>query len=482
MKKVSLSVLVPVFNERALVAASLERLKALSGHPTLSNLQVIVVDDGSTDGSAEVLRAFEAGTARGRKGVDWLFLRHPENRGKGAAVSTALERATGEFSVVHDADLEYHPRDIPALLAPVLEDGADAVYGSRFANSRYRRVLFFRHEVGNRLLTLLCDLASNLNLTDIETCYKVIRTELFRSIPLESNDFRMEPEITLKLAKRGAKIFEVPISYSGRSYQEGKKITYRDGFLALWAILRFSLSSNIRRTGDAGKDILDSLAEAPRFNRWMADVIRPYLGESLLETGAGRGNLTAWLLPRRRYQATDLDPAQVEALARLGAGRSGFKASVCDLSDPASFPRPAASFDTAVCLNVLEHMEDDLGALKNLARSVRAGGRVVVLVPQGRWLQGSLDRVLGHQRRYSRDGMRALALASGLEVEALFPFNRAGVPAWFVNSKLLKRERFSRLQVKALNALTPLFRLLEPALPLPGLSLVLVGRKPLPHP
>ena len=147
--------------------------------------------------------------------------------------------------MIHDADLEYHPKDLLRVVKVFVEENADAVYGSRFAGGEVRRVLFYRHELGNRLLTALSNLVTNLNLTDMETCYKAIRTPLFKSIPLESNEFRIEPELTIKLAKRGARIFEIPIDYSGRTYQEGKKINWRDGFRALIAIGRFSLSDRI---------------------------------------------------------------------------------------------------------------------------------------------------------------------------------------------------------------------------------------------
>ncbi len=171
---------------------------------------------------------------RGRHGkTDWIFLRHERNGGKGTAVRTALALADGEYSVIHDADLEYHPKDILRIVEVFVREKADAVFGSRFAGGEARRVLLFRHQIGNKLLTFLTNLATNLNLTDMETCYKAVRTDLLRSIPIVSNDFRLEPELTIKLAKREARIFEVPISYSGRTYQEGKKIGWRDGFQAL---------------------------------------------------------------------------------------------------------------------------------------------------------------------------------------------------------------------------------------------------------
>ena len=183
--KTTLTVLVPVYNEETLVAQSLRRLKILGKSPLLKWVQVIVVDDASSDSSPQVLQRFAKAEGRGGR-MRWEFHRHPGNQGKGAAIRTALARAEGEITVVHDADLEYHPEDILLMLKPFLEDNAEAVYGSRFQAREYRRVLFFRHELGNKLLTFLSNLFSNLNLTDMETCYKAIKTPLFKSIPLGS--------------------------------------------------------------------------------------------------------------------------------------------------------------------------------------------------------------------------------------------------------------------------------------------------------
>src|SRR5262245_63863156 len=240
--KTSLSVLVPVYNEQHLVYASLKRLKILETSEHLERVEVIVVDDCSKDASPKVLEKFrEEQTTDSSSKIQWIFLRHEQNAGKGKAIKTALEYATCEISVIHDADLEYHPKDLLRIIRVFVEESPDAVYGSRFAGGEVRRILLYRHELGNRFLTFLSNVVTNLNLTDMETCYKAIRTPLLRSIPIESNDFRIEPELTIKLAKRRARIFEVPISYSGRSYQEGKKINWRDGVRALSAIVKFGL-------------------------------------------------------------------------------------------------------------------------------------------------------------------------------------------------------------------------------------------------
>jgi glycosyltransferase involved in cell wall biosynthesis len=474
--RLSLSVLVPVYNEEHLVCASLARLKVLDESEELERVEVIVVDDCSRDGTAAALARFaaEAERAPGRK-TSWRFLRHQRNQGKGGAVRTALEEATGEVTVIHDADLEYHPRDLLRLMRVFAEEDADAVYGSRFAGGDARRVLLYRHQLGNRLLTFLCNLFTNLNLTDMETCYKAVRTPLLRSIPLVSRDFRIEPELTIKLAKRRARLFEVPISYSGRTYQEGKKIGWRDGVRALAALVRFSLSDDIYKKDEFGSQILARLARAPRFNAWMADLVRPHCGQEVLEIGSGVGNLTQALIPRRRYVASDVNPLYLETLRALAKDRPYLSTRYCDVTDAGSFPAEGG-FDTLICLNVLEHVESDRQALANIRAALDASGRAIVLVPQGPWNFGTLDEVLGHQRRYTRQALRALAAEGGFDVVELREFNRVGTLAWLLNGKLLRRRTFGLVQIKLLNLLTPLFRWLDRFLPLPGLSLVAVLR------
>ena len=226
-----LSVLVPAYNEGPTVARVFERLAAVP-----LRLEVIAVDDGSSDDTGSQLDAL---AVRGRI---HRVIHHPRNLGKGAAIRTAIAAATGDVVVVQDADLEYDPAELPRLLGPILDGRADAVYGSRFLGGPHR-VLLFWHSVGNRLLTLLSNMLTDLNLTDMETCYKMVRADLVKRLPLKSDRFGFEPELTARLARARARIYEMPISYSGRTYAEGKKISWRDGVAALWHILRFNLFS-----------------------------------------------------------------------------------------------------------------------------------------------------------------------------------------------------------------------------------------------
>jgi glycosyltransferase involved in cell wall biosynthesis len=224
-----LSVVVPAYNESSTVEAVVRRLRELP-----LRLEVIAVDDASTDGTGDVLDRLE------KEGVLDRVIHQQGNRGKGAALRAGFAAAVGDVVVVQDADLEYDPGDLPTLLDPILRGRADAVYGSRFQGGP-RRVLFFWHSVGNRTLTLLSNMFTNLNLTDMETCYKLVRRDLLQRLPLTSDRFGFEVEITARLAQSGARIWELPITYSGRTYAEGKKITWKDGFAALFHIIRFNL-------------------------------------------------------------------------------------------------------------------------------------------------------------------------------------------------------------------------------------------------
>lgn len=225
------SILMPVFNERATVEHAVARVRELP-----VDLQIVCVDDCSSDGTRDVLANLKASGA-----IDDLVL-HEKNRGKGAAVRSALERATGDVVVIQDADLEYDPMDILKLLGPVADGRADAVFGSRF-RGEVSRVLYYWHSLGNWGLTTLSNMLTNLNVSDMETCYKLVRTDLMKSLPLTSDRFGFEPELTARLAQSRARIYEVPISYSGRTYAEGKKIRWTDGVAALWHIVKFNLFS-----------------------------------------------------------------------------------------------------------------------------------------------------------------------------------------------------------------------------------------------
>jgi glycosyltransferase involved in cell wall biosynthesis len=234
---VKLSVLIPVYNEERTLEEVVRRVRSIE-----LPKEIILVDDGSKDRSREILTQLQQQSERAPDPLNEIrvFLQ-PNNQGKGAAIKVALDHARGDVIIIQDADLEYDPHDYPALLEPIERGLADVVYGTRFAGGGAHRVLFFWHSLGNRILTLVSNMLTNLNLSDMEVGYKMFRAEVLKSIKLESKRFGFEPEVTLKLAKKGYRFYEVPISYHGRTYQEGKKITWKDGVSALYYMLRFRL-------------------------------------------------------------------------------------------------------------------------------------------------------------------------------------------------------------------------------------------------
>jgi glycosyltransferase involved in cell wall biosynthesis len=466
-----ISILVPLYNEEEFVATLLERVMA-APLPEGVEREIIVADDGSTDASAEEVES----VAEKYPGAIRL-LKTTRNQGKGAALSRAIAEARGEFSIIQDADLEYNPNEYLKLLAPLIDGRADAVFGSRFMTSGERRVLYFWHSFANRLLTGLCNVCADLNLTDMETCYKAFRTSLLQSIPLRSRRFGFEPEITIKLAKRQARIYETPISYSGRTYDEGKKIGLKDAFEAFWVILKTALSRDIYAAKD--KDILDAFAGARNFNRWMADTIRPYVGRRVLEIGAGMGNLTQQLLSgRKRYVATDIDREHLERLGNRLSHRPNLEIAELNAACPENHAPFQGQMDTVICLNVLEHIEDDLAALRNIRCMLEDGGRAVILVPSGQSIYNSLDEELGHFRRYSEDQLRERMTAAGFDVETILRFNRASRPGWWLNGTVLKRRTISRVQLRTFDRLVWLWRRVDAHLPWPQTSIIGIGRAP----
>jgi glycosyltransferase involved in cell wall biosynthesis len=465
-----LSVIIPVYNERYLVRELVERVLSVSV-PDIREIEVVVVNDGSTDGTTDVLRDVAA------QHPQRVRLFEQENQGKGAAIRKGIAEAAGDLILFQDADLEYDPNDYGRLVKPFLEDGADVVYGSRFLPSDRRRVLYHRHALGNKVLTGMSNWFTDLNLTDMETCYKMFRAPLLKSIPIRSNDFALEPEITAKIAKRECRIFEVPISYLGRTYREGKKIGWKDGVKAFRAIFKYWMLDDLYEEDEYGSHILHSLERAQRFNRWMADSIAPYVGAKVLEIGAGIGNITTWLLPRDLYLASDINPHYLDYLRNMALGKPYLQVDRIDLEDARCFEPWQGKFDTVVCLNVLEHVRDPMESLRNIRSALQPGGRLVLYVPQGQHLYSSLDEVLGHRCRYDREMLGRELTDAGFEVNLFREFNHFAVPGWYVNGKILKKRTFSRSQLKVFNMMVPVLRRLDSLVPGRGLGIIAVATR-----
>jgi glycosyltransferase involved in cell wall biosynthesis len=465
-----LSILIPVYNERTVVERSLAQV--LAAHlPEDMDRELIIVDDCSTDGTAQILDRLAATDPRIQ------LTRKSVNEGKGAAVRTAIELARGDFCLVQDADLEYDPAEYSKLLRPLLDGHADAVFGSRYLAGDQTRVLPFWHSMINKYLTLLSNMFCNLNLTDMETCYKVFRTDLLKSIPIRANRFGFEPEITMKSAKRKLRIYEVPISYHGRTYEEGKKIGWKDGVKALGVILHFWLIDDLY-VEPYGRAFLNNLTGTPQYLSWMARVLRPHLGDTVLELGAGIGNIAGRLMARRlQYVATEKDTLYLHALRNRFLRTPNVSVLKLDPERPEEFLEAGGPFDTVLAVNVLEYVQDPGAVIQSAHDSLTPEGSVVVVVPQGPSLYGTLDQTLGHRRRFSQIELRTLFEQHGFEIQRVHQLNRIGTPAWWLFGKLLRRRQINKLMLKLFDKTVWFWRRAEALLPWRGLSLVVVATK-----
>jgi SAM-dependent methyltransferase len=462
----TLSVLMPVYNESRTLRTIVQRVLA---SPVELDIELVCVDDASTDDSLEILEELAAKDSRIR------VVAQPMNMGKGKAIRTAIENMSGDVAIIQDGDLEYDPKEYPRILGPILNGDADAVYGSRFASSEVRRVLFFWHSLGNKVLTTMSNMANDLNLTDMETCYKAVRADLLKSLRLTSDRFGLEPEITARLAHAGARIYEVPISYHGRTYAEGKSIGWRDGVEAFWLILKFRFIDN-KATTDPGHATLESLGTSPSVSRWMLENFETYLGNSVFEAGCGSGNLTEHLLDRKSLTLVDIDETHVRSISKRFGHLENLSISVGDLESLETYSG-VSGVDSILCVNVLEHLDKPEAALAGFHRILRSDGHALVLVPAHDWLFSEADVALQHRKRYTRTELIELLEASGFDVVACYEFNRLGVLGWWTN-KVIGKTEITKWQARSFALLLPIAKLVERIRILPGLSVVAIARRP----
>lgn len=464
-----LSILMAAYNEEETLRQGVAAVLAAPLPDGLAR-ELIIVNDGSRDATWEVMQELQAAHPE----VIRIFAQ-PENRGKGAAIRRAIEEMSGDLAIFQDADLEYDPNEYPKVLAPILDGRAEVVFGSRFAGSE-RKVLLFWHTLVNKFLTFLSNMLNDTNWTDMETCYKAFTASALKSIPLFSNRFGIEPEVTAKVARNRFRMYEVPINYNGRGYDEGKKINWKDGVAALWFIFRYRFSS---RYSDPGKVTLDAIEQAPKFNRWMYDSVKPWLGTRVAELGCGRGNLSNFFRKHDHVLLTDYREDYLDPLRERWGQKRNLTFAKLDMTQREDY-RVLTEFapDSVVFLNVLEHLEDDRGVLRNLFEHVPSGCRLVVLVPFGMKLYSEFDKELGHFRRYEKQELETKMREAGFNVEHQFYFNKAGKMAWYFANTLGKRRKLTPTQLRIYNMLTPVFRVSDKVMPGTGLSTVVIARKP----
>ena len=430
------SVIVPALNEQATIAVCLARVL---GQPFVA--EVIVVDDGSTDRTAEIVSQLEESRVR--------LVSHRLNRGKGASIRTAVPLCTASYIAIQDADLEYDPADLARLLVPLDSGEADVVYGSRFLPTGARRALYFWHSMGNKALTLACNMASNLNLTDMETCYKVFRRECLQSLVIEEDRFGIEPELTIKAAASGFAVYEVGISYHGRTYDEGKKIGWKDGVSAVRCIVRYGVVEN-RRKGRKRRlqhppsmqsqelqASLEDLKGVDNYYDWIVGLVEPYLGDRVLEIGAGVGTVSSRIgMHGRTVVAIEPDLrafSELDEWARGNPPHEAFSGTLIQAS-----PGLRTDFSSAVMVNVLEHIDDEVAELTLIRSHLRPGGHIAIWVPAHEALFARFDESVGHYRRYNKNRLSALADMAGLEVVELRYVNPIGAIGWLLTAKALR--------------------------------------------
>lgn len=457
--KIKLSIVIPVYNEINTILEILRKVKAVP-----IDKEIIIVDDCSTDGTRDILKEI--------KGDDIKVILNEENKGKGFSIRKGFEHVTGDIVIIQDADLEYYPDEYPIMIQKILEGKADVVYGDRFLGPR--RIFHFYHYLGNKILNFIANFLYDTNLSDLMTCYKAFRLDVIRRLNLRANGFGIEAEITAQIFKLKQRVYEVPISYDGRDYDEGKKITWKDFFRSVYWLVKCKFESY-----DVGQDTLYRMRLMKNNNKWIYGQIKPYLGNNILEIGSGIGNLSKFLVPlNKNVVLTDIKENYLEILRRRFISNPKVKIIAhdilsTDLSDIAPF-----RYDTVVCISVLEHIENDDKALENIYKILDDNGRLILIVPALKVFYGSLDKKLNHFRRYDKRELVKKLENKDFVIERIFYHNFFSAIGWYLNGRILKKKLMSKFQIVVLDKFIPFFAIIEKRVKIPfGLSLVFICKK-----
>ena len=454
-----LSIVIPVYNEENTFLELLRWVKEEK-----HDKEIIIVDDFSTDGTRDILKDIEVDPQ-----IKVIY--QEKNMGKGAAIREGFKHVSGDIVIIQDADLEYYPDEYAQLVKPIVQGKADVVYGSRFLGSH--RAHLYWHYLGNKMINLITNIVLNTCLTDMMTCYKAFKLDVLKSLELKANRFGIEPEMTAEVFRRGYKVYEVPISYNARGYEEGKNITWKDFFRCVFWLFRANLRSN-----DVGRDTLLKMRVMKNNNQWVFNKFKPFLGAKVLELGSGIGTFSLRIIKHcKELTVSDIDQNHLHLLEERFVGNRRVQVKKIDATHVDQHVEEE-SYDSIVSLNMMEHVDDDVSMLKGINKVLKTGGNLLLLVPAHQFLYGSLDEEIDHKRRYSRSELKRKLQQSGFELEKFYHMNMFSTLGWVFNFKILKRKKMPLSTIKLVDKFVPLFETIEKIVPVPfGLSIFVVARK-----